>query len=45
MSYESFYKDNVRTSAGGAKITHFVPFAINAENWKKAQKEAEDSIR
>jgi len=36
MSYESFFKDNVRMSAGGMKLTHWIPFAINEENWKKA---------
>jgi len=44
ISYESFYDDKVRVSAGGAKMTHFLPFAINADNWKKVQQKTQESI-
>jgi len=34
ISYESFYVDKTKISAGGQPITHFIPFVLNQEHWK-----------
>jgi ubiquitin-protein ligase len=44
ISYDSFYKDNVRLSSGGAEITHWIPFVVNEENWVKAREVACESM-
>ena len=38
ISMEVFYNGKIRTSALGAAITHFFPFAINEAHWTKAKR-------
>jgi len=45
ISYESFYVDKTKISAGGVPITHYIPFALNQEHWKlKGFEVAKESI-
>lgn len=45
LSKESFYEDHIRLSPGGLPITHWIPFVIDEENWKKAKEAAKESVR
>eukprot|EP01106_Pelomyxa_sp_JSP_P014952 TRINITY_DN4948_c0_g1_i1.p1 TRINITY_DN4948_c0_g1~~TRINITY_DN4948_c0_g1_i1.p1 ORF type:complete len:399 (+),score=78.60 TRINITY_DN4948_c0_g1_i1:126-1199(+) len=44
LSYTAFYEGNVRSTPGGAKITHWLPFAITAEHWARVAATAQQAM-